>query len=283
MSKQLSTSTQVKLSRLLENTGDMALKRRAGRIVQELDPQIGDKILEVGCGDGFYLHLLSGLGMKLDLTGVDVDKPALESAKRNLEGKKIKLIEADLMKKLPFKNNHFNKVIMSEVAEHLPNDVKGLVEVSRVLKRGGILVVTVPNHNYPFLWDPVNWTLEHLLAIHVKSGFWAGLWNQHLRLYKPNEIRSVILEAGFSVEKQESLTWWCLPFSHYVLNYAAIKLHSGNISNKLKSSINKFESKKRRSLLVSTGFALFKAVDSLNDIWQPKDSGVGVFLVAYKR
>ena len=40
---------------------------------------------------------------------------------------------------------------MSEVAEHLSSDIKGLKEVYRVLKPGGIIALTVPNKNYPFL------------------------------------------------------------------------------------------------------------------------------------
>ncbi len=283
MSRQLSTAIQIKLNELLANTGDMALKRRARRIIEEVNPTDGDKILEVGCGDGFYLHLLSNLDIKLSLVGVDIDKLALGSAKRNLKGKSVKLHWADLVEKLPFKNNSFDKVIISEVVEHLNDDVKGLKEVRRVLKKGGRLVLSVPNHNYPLFWDPVNWTLEHFFGTHIKSGFWAGLWNQHLRLYKPQEIRKVVEKAGMTVLALESLTFWCLPFNHNLLNFAAVKLHSGKMSPDLKKSINKFETggaKKFSS--VKLGFRIVALVDSLNNRWMPSDRGVGVFVVAKK-
>src|SRR3989344_3027082 len=181
------------LSLLLKNTCDMALKRRAKEIIEEINPSEGERILEVGCGDGNYLHLLSSMGFKrLSLIGVDIDENSLKSAKRNLKGRRIKLLKADVLGKLPFAANTFDKIIMSEVCEHLSDDVKGLTEVKRVLRKGGILVVTVPNHNYPLLWDPVNWILEHFFNTHVSSGFWAGLWNQHLRLYKPHEIKKSV-------------------------------------------------------------------------------------------
>src|SRR5689334_16933642 len=144
---------------LLVNVGDMALKRRARRMVEELHLKDGDVILDAGCGDGFYLHVLSKLG-KFKITGLDFDKNALESAKKNLKGvKQIKIMHGSVME-LPFKANTFDKIVLTEVAEHLPDDLKGLKEIYRVLKPGGILVLTVPNHNYPFLWDPVNKTLE---------------------------------------------------------------------------------------------------------------------------
>src|SRR5258706_5378635 len=106
-----------KLDVLLENTGDMALKRRARKIILAVDPQKNEKILDIGCGDGYYLHLLSNSGVPLNLTGTDYDEVGLEKARKNL-GKKIPLYQGDLMKKLPFKNGQFDKATMSEVAEH---------------------------------------------------------------------------------------------------------------------------------------------------------------------
>ena len=283
MSEKLSKRIEARLEELLANTGDMALKRRARRVIEELNPQSGDKILDVGCGDGYYLHLLSSLGLKLELTGADFDPNALASAKRNLKGKRIKLIgQGDLMKKLPFKDNTFDKIVMSEVAEHLPDDVKGLKEVRRVLKRNGILVLTVPNHNYPFFWDPVNWVLENFFNTHIRSGFWAGIWNQHKRLYKPEEIKEAVEKAGFKVETVESLTWWCLPFNHNLLHFMARRLYGDTLSSSTTEAVSKFESSKKKPFLIETAFKIVNLVDRLNDLSQPKNRGVGVFVKARK-
>src|SRR5688572_11785909 len=149
-------SSQKKLDLLLDKVGDIALKRRARRIIEGLDPKPNERILDVGCGDGFYLHLLSNLGIPLKLYGSDFDQNALKSAKIVLKNYRITLKPGDLMKKLPFNDNYFDKIVMSEVVEHLPQDVKGLKEVKRVLKPGGTVCITVPNANYPLLWDPVN-------------------------------------------------------------------------------------------------------------------------------
>ena len=43
-----------RLDELLENVGDMALKRRAKRTIEELSPAEGDRIIDVGCGNGYY-------------------------------------------------------------------------------------------------------------------------------------------------------------------------------------------------------------------------------------
>ena len=281
MSKKLLKLTKNKLEKLLKNTGDMALKRRARMIVEELDIHNGDRIIDVGCGDGYYLYILSNLGMRLSLTGIDFDRRALESAKKNLKDKKIKLDYGNLMERLPFSDSTFDKAVMSEVVEHLPNDVKGLTEVRRILKKDGILILTVPNARYPFLWDPVNWLLERLLNTHIKSGFWAGIWNQHIRLYKPRQIQRVVSKAGFRVSKVESLTFWCLPFNHYLLNFGA-RILAKDKSNNLTKGANKFLISGKRNPITGLFFTLSGLVDSLNDFYMPKSFGVSIFLKSKK-
>lgn len=271
-----------KLKILLDGVGDMALKRRARFLIEGIDPQDGERILDLGCGDGFYLYLLSNLGVDIKLEGSDLEKANLESARRNLKSKQIKLIQGDLMQKLPFKDNYFEKIVMSEVAEHLPDDIKGLKEARRVLKPGGVILLSVPNANYPFLWDPVNWVLERTTGKHVKTGFWAGLWFNHIRLYTPKRIKGVMEKAGFRIEEIKSTTFWCLPFNHHVVNIVARLLWGGKLSPNFSAALNKYESNAKRPFVISLMFSFVNAIDSLNDLYSPKNSGVGVLVKASK-
>lgn len=271
-----------KLYKLLDSTLDMALKRRAKLIIENIDPQPKDKILDVGCGDGYYLHLISSLGVKnLNLTGIDYDEKALKTARKNLKNKKIKFASVDLMTKSKLKTNTYDKVVMSEVAEHLPDDVRGLKEIHRVMKKGGTLALTVPNANYPFLWDPINRFLEFMFGAHIKSGFFAGIWNQHERLYTPKQIEKVVKKAGFKIKEVESLTFWCLPFNHYIINAGARILAKG-VKNNAVSGANKFKPTEKRSLINQIYYSVASIVDKLNDIWTPKDQGNGVIVIAEK-
>ena len=273
---------QKKLSESLNNTLDMALRRRARLIIENINPKSGESILDVGTGDGFYLFLLSSLNLKnLQLTGIDYNEVALKNAKKNLKGKKITFKVVDLMKKSGLSANKYDKVVMSEVAEHLPDDVKGLQEVHRVMKKGGRLVLTVPNANYPFLWDPMNRTLEFLFGFHFKSGFLAGIWNQHERLYTPKQIEKVVKKAGFKIKKVDSLTFWSLPFNHYIINAGARFLAHGP-KIKAVSGANKFKPNENKSLVNSLYFFVANTIDLLNDLFTPKDQGVGVIVVAEK-
>lgn len=277
----MQNTIEAKLDELLANTGDMALKRRAKKIILGLQLKNGDKVLDVGCGDGYYLHLMSNLGLKLDLTGTDYDPAGLKSASKNLK-KGIPLVQADLMKKVPFKNNTFNKIVMSEVAEHLPNDVKGLKEVYRVLKPGGILCLTVPDARYPFLWDPINWLLETLTGQHIKQGFFAGIWNQHIRLYKRKDIVSVLSKAGFTIEESKAVTMWSLPFNHYIVNLVARAIYGGKLSSDTVNAVSKYKKNPKRPFLLDLAFGGVNAIDKLNDIYQSREIGVSIFVKAVK-
>ncbi len=274
-----------KIDNLLSRTGDVALRRRARWIINNLKLKNGERILDVGCGDGFYLYLLSNLNQNLILFGVDKDKKALNSAKRNLDTEKIKLINVDLMEKLPFSDNFFDRIIMSEVMEHLPDDLKCMRDIKRVLKKDGKIYISVPHINYPFFWDPVNWILQRIFKTHIKSGFWAGIWNQHIRLYTSENLRSVLEESGFNDIKIISLTHFCLPFNHHIINFGARILAVKNAPSFFKKQVSKFSPSKREYKKQGTSFNPFWVIfkfDILNDKWKGPGSAVSLVAIAKK-
>lgn len=286
------------ISRLLENTADLSLKRKARVILTQLNSKSTDKILEVGCGDGYYLSIINQLG-KFYNVGLEYDPKALQNAERNFTNLGIKykklnkwqdnlkkgayLIQGDV-NKMPFEDDFFDKVIMSEVAEHLPNDLKGLKEVYRCIKKDGLLLLTVPNSNYPFLWDPINWTLEKTFKTHIKSGFFAGIWNQHVRLYSKGQIIKVLEKAGFLIEECEVQTRWSLPFNHYLINLGARLLAAKVLPDDLAKQANKFDhyNSKGRSPLIEAYLNLAKFADSFNKSHHPR-VGTTIFVKAQKR
>lgn len=279
MSKQLSKHIKTNLDKALAKVGDMALKHRAQRIILGLNLQDGDEILEVGCGNGYYLSLLNRLVTNLKLTGLDNDKHSLTEAAKFVGNKKIRLI-CGFAEKLPFKNKSFDKIVMSEVIEHVRDEKLTLKEAFRVLKDGGILTLTTCNIDYPFLQDPINWVLQHIFGTHIKSGFWAGIWNQHERLYKKNRIEKLIKEAGFKIDSSEALTGWCLPFNQYIVNFVARLIYSRKLPEYFSSSLNKFRNDKQ-ILPLKIIFELVNFCDKLNN-FMPRKIGVSIFVKAKK-
>lgn len=279
MQKQSSSHIQNNLGYLLATVGDMALKRRASNVITGLDLQDGDKVLEVGCGNGYYLSLLNRVGLKLDLTGVDIDQLALNDAIKFIGDNKVKVVLANAVK-LPFKDNSFDKIVMSEVIEHVDEEKAVLQEIYRVLKKGGILTLTTCNIDYPFFWDPINFVLQHFFNTHIKAGFWAGIWNQHTRLYKIEQVEKLIKQTKFEVKESKSLTSWCIPFNHYVVNLIAILFYSNKLPKNLARGMNKFQNNEQ-PFLVKSVFGLINLIDKLNDL-VPQDYGVSIYIKAQK-
>lgn len=284
-----------KLERVLSKVGDLSFRRRILTLLDYLDVKPSNKVLDAGCGEGFYLVLLDEL-YGCQVVGLDNDPKILERAKKWVKEKSnIKFAVGDVTN-LPFENESFDKIILSEVLEHVPDDKKALSEVYRVLKKGGVLGITVPNHNYPLLWDPLNWIGEHLGLGHFspESGFFGGIWAMHLRLYYPQEIKKLVEEVGFKVEKIEGLTHYCLPFNHNILYLGKQFYTKLPISDSVSASMEKFEweydqkgsdgdSKGWGAGLIELGLKLMKAVDRLNETkWDKKSASLHIAIKAVK-
>ncbi len=268
-----------RIEELTANVGDMALKRRVAYIIEGLELERGDRILDCGCGDGFYLKTISALG-PYEIVGFDLNPTSLKTARNYLT--EVPLIQGNLYR-IPFKENSFNKIFCSEVLEHIPDDLQALKEIYRILKPGGKLLVTVPNHHFPFFWDPINWILEKILRRHIRSGFWAGIWNEHLRLYVQEEIQDKITKAGFNVVATKLITYFCLPFNHIILNGLKRILLMGLLPESIRNSGDKFSvNEKKQSQFVRLTYRLLQFFDRLNDCFPNYKSSVSILVHAVK-
>lgn len=104
------------------------------------------KILEIGYGTGDFLHELSQRYPHAQLTGIEVVKEALSLYKKRFpKDKNVKLVLANVEKKLPFYKKKYDVLILSHVLEHIKNEKKFLSEALSVLRKSGIVVVAVPD------------------------------------------------------------------------------------------------------------------------------------------
>lgn len=112
----------------------------------ELQPNINEKILDAGCGPGFFSKKLLDAGC--EVYSLDISKTALEHLKKI--SSKSKIFEHDLSKKLPFENSFFDKIISINTLYTLSNEKieNVLKEFKRVLKAGGTLVIVDPEKSF---------------------------------------------------------------------------------------------------------------------------------------
>ncbi len=144
------------------------------QIVQKIrNPQSAIRILDVGCGTGGNLEMLAKFGAA---EGVDVSDDALEFCKR--KGLKA---HKGLAESLPFDDESFDVVTALDVVEHLDDDVAGLNEMYRVLRRGGKTLIFVP----AFMWL---WGVQDDVS------------NHRIR-YTKKQITERLQQAGFEIER----------------------------------------------------------------------------------
>lgn len=199
---------------IFANEADPAFRRRAAWIGSHLSRRFDGRpfeVLDIGCGRGFYFPLFHALGA--GVSGVESDPLPLVEARRRAAEIGAAVADASA-ERLPFPDARFDAVVMSEILEHLPSPGTVLTEAHRVLAPGGLLLVTVPNANYPFLWDPLNWLLERTTGRPIRRGTLAGIWANHVRLYDRAALVSEIEGAGFAVEEVVFHTHRSLPFVH---------------------------------------------------------------------
>jgi ubiquinone/menaquinone biosynthesis C-methylase UbiE len=117
-------------------------KKRIKKIIELAHLSRTDKIIDVGCGEGYMLSLLPPAKK---VVGFDISKIALNKAQKLLFQKKdVQLIYGDA-RELPFADNSFDKILCSEMLEHVPEPQVVIKEFQRILNKDGIVVISVPN------------------------------------------------------------------------------------------------------------------------------------------
>ncbi len=158
------------------------LKKLACRLLYAPPPKsFKGRILDVGCGSGLYLHTLKKNGW--DVYGVEMSAKAVEFAKVKL---KLPNISVGVIEEVNYPEGFFNVVIMNHVIEHLFDPRQSLREVNRILKKGGLLIITTPNI------DSFNFK--------VFGKYWFPLETpRHLNLFEISSMLKLFRETGFEL------------------------------------------------------------------------------------
>jgi len=131
-------------------------------------------ILDAGCGTGSNITFFNQFGTTY---GIDISSVATNFCRR----RGIKNVKTGDVSKLPYKNNFFDIVSCMDVLEHIENEEKAINEMLRVLKPGGILILTVP-------------ALPFLLSKHDNA-------QGHFRRYNRKYLKKILKSSGFEEER----------------------------------------------------------------------------------
>src|SRR4051794_13091094 len=171
-----------------------AVRRRA-LVRAALGAQQGERVLDVGCGPGFYcLELLDEVGSDGAVVGLDSSPQMLALAARRCEGRaNVEFQEAEATA-LPVADASFDAALCVQVLEYVPDVAAALAELHRALRPGGRVVV------WDFDWESVSWhsadpaRMRRVLAA----------WDEHLvHRSLPRTLAPAMRSAGFEdVEMQ---------------------------------------------------------------------------------
>lgn len=267
------TVTPEMIAAMTRNEADMAFKKRVQTIFEWIPPRDGMLILDMPCGRGFYLNMYRHVSDGVRLVGGELDWDVIQKAKRNVGGLPNLTLNNANIYALPYADNTFDAVILSEILEHVDDDVAALKEVRRVLKPGGVAAITVPNADYPFWWDPINKTLEFLFKRPIRKGMFAGLWANHVRLYRRDQLRDAVLDSGLLLEEERAFTHDSFPFIHnLVYGIGMPLLESGLLPDSMATAADRTTfDKNDGSLLnpINLGVAVLNWFDRKNPISEP--------------
>jgi SAM-dependent methyltransferase len=155
-----------------------------------LQLESGDLVLDLGCGAGRHTFEAARLGGRA--VAADIDDAALKDVRAWLDaiideggaphGSNTGPVAANALD-LPFPDETFDRIIVSEVLEHVPRDERAMTEIKRVLKRSGSAVVTIPR----FWPEIICWALSR--EYHSNTG-------GHVRIYRRSQVLSRVRRAG---------------------------------------------------------------------------------------
>jgi ubiquinone/menaquinone biosynthesis C-methylase UbiE len=183
--------------------------------------QPGMKILDCGCGPGtIAAGLAEAVGSSGQVIGIDFAESQIALA-RNRSKANLRFEVASVYR-LPFADNTFDLVFSHALFEHLANPVRGIQELLRVLRPGGIAGLCSPDWG-GFILSPANPRVDNAIgsyrALQEKNGgdTLAG-----------RKLASWLQEGDFSVEKLEA-RYECYPDSKVIAEYLAIQLERNGV------------------------------------------------------
>ncbi|MGD0882207.1 MAG: class I SAM-dependent methyltransferase [Acidimicrobiales bacterium] len=150
---------------------------------QRLGVRPGDRVLDLGCGFGRHAYQAARLDAQVVAFdfGADEVRSVLdtfgamaEAGEIDPSDARVGAVQGDALA-LPFPDGAFDRVIASEILEHIHDDEQAMAELARVLRPGGTMAITVPRCGPEF----INWSLSE--QYHSVPG-------GHIRIYRQSQL-----------------------------------------------------------------------------------------------
>lgn len=210
---------------------DPRVDRKFDRICRLVRAELPcEAFLDAGCGDGRYVRALEA-ELPERITGTDISERILETARAAVP--RAELVQANL-ESLPFADDTFDLVLCSQVIEHVLDASAGLSELTRVLRRGGVLVISTDNERnlVSRVLNSPRTAAVRLLGLRGSR----GMIESPATPYTRESFRALLEAAGLSVRTLETFRFqlmWPLGggLLQRMLNRADALLPSHNVGD----------------------------------------------------
>ena len=167
------------------------------------DLKEGEKVLDLGCGNGRWYRVFKE--KRVDYFGIDNSEKLIEIAKENFP--EAKFFVGDALS-LPFQDNFFDKVYSIALLHHIPSEdfrIKVLKETKRVLKPGGILILTCWKiHGLREILALLKYTFLKIIGkskLDFKDFFvpWGKQTLRYYHFFTQRELENLLRKVGFEI------------------------------------------------------------------------------------
>jgi methionine biosynthesis protein MetW len=170
-----------------ETRGKSGARPRYDIFAEWIEP--GSKVLEIGCGDGYFGEMLVQK-RQVDYTGCDISQAALDiAAQRGLNTRRLPIDD-----RIDYPDASFDYVLMSEFIEHIAASEEVLTDAMRVARKG--VMVSIPNTAF---W---RFRLDLLFGNFPKQ--WILDPKEHLRFWSVTDFQRTIEGLGFRMARMKS-------------------------------------------------------------------------------
>lgn len=184
-------------------------------LIEWLDPRPGERILDIGCGDGLYSHQIASRGASV--VGIDINQERLDVAHRWHSDHRAEFHSMDAAH-LKLGEDSFDKAVSFCVIEHFENDGDVLGEIHRVLKPGSLFVFSADSLSSPELSDRERTRHQRRYAVNT-------FYDQEIIVEKLGAAGFELEDSRFILTSRVSLelmrfSWWLdrLPSSYFWLS-----------------------------------------------------------------
>jgi arsenite methyltransferase len=171
------------------------IRRRRALVHEALGAAPGERVLDAGCGPGFYVaETLERVGAQGSVVGVDASGPMLALAAKRCEGQDNVRFHEGVVTALPVADADFDRALSVQVLEYVADIPAALAELHRVLRPGGRVLI------WDVDWATVSWHSEDP----ARMERFLAAWDEHLSdPALPRRLSAELRAAGFQdVEMQ---------------------------------------------------------------------------------